>query len=104
MSSFDRSEFVIELKSLGTEKVREFLASGHWLSPAEECAKEWLEHQDKRLSSQLEARNEARSEENLSISRKALSNSQRATRIAISAIVLSIIMAIYEIIKWYSSH
>jgi hypothetical protein len=43
-----------------------------------------------------------RSEESLSISRKALDNSRLATRIAISAIVLSIIMATYEIIKWYS--
>ena len=41
-------------------------------------------------------------EESLSISRKALSNSRLATRIAISAIVLSIIMAIQKIIEWSS--
>jgi hypothetical protein len=47
-------------------------------------------------------RKDEREEETLSISRKALDNSRLATRIAISAIILSIIMATYEIIKWYS--
>ena len=48
------------------------------------------------------ARSEARSEESLSISRKAFLASRSAYRIAISAIVLSIIMAIQKIIEWYS--
>ena len=55
------------------------------------------------------ARSDERSEESLSISRqalrnsdKALSNSRLATSIAISAIVLSIIMAIQKLIEWFS--
>jgi len=42
-------------------------------------------------------------EETLSIARKALRNSERATWRSTSAIVLSIIMAIHELIKWYSN-
>ena len=49
------------------------------------------------------ARAEARSEESLSISRKAFVTSRSAYRIAISAIVLSIIMAIQKLIEWFSS-
>ena len=50
----------------------------------------------------LSVKEAERSDESLSISRKALRNSERATNIAISAIVLSISMAILEIIKWLS--
>ena len=103
-ADFVRSEFVETLKSLGAEKVREKLSRGEWLWPANECAEEWLRHEDNRTRSEADARAEAREEENLSISRKALRNSERATRIAISAIVLSISMAILEIIKWHSKN
>lgn len=48
------------------------------------------------------AERDARDEDSLSISRKALRNSDRATNIAISAIVLSIVMAIQKVIEWYS--
>jgi hypothetical protein len=41
-------------------------------------------------------------DESVSIARKALANSRLATRIAISAIVLSIAMAVQKIIEWYS--
>lgn len=68
-------------------------------------------------SSEILTRQETREEESLSISRKALTVSERAneiaeiafessrlaTSIAISAIILSIIMAIKEIIEWYAS-
>ncbi len=56
----------------------------------------------KGVSVEAEAREEARSEESLSISQKALDNSRLATRISISAIVLSIIVAMLEVIRWYS--
>ena len=64
----------------------------------------WVRAKEKEVSATAaSARSEARSEESLSISRKALRNSDRATWIATSAIVLSIIMAIQKIIEWLPS-
>jgi hypothetical protein len=72
---------------------------------------QWLPHAEQHIAavqvlhereSMSKRRAELRSEESLSISRKALRNSDRAIIIAISAIVLSIIMAIQKIIEWYS--
>lgn len=82
--------------------VRIAIASNHYSPDTVGIAQEWLSRREEARSSAAFARSEARSEESLSISRKALDNSRLATRIAISAIVLSIIMAMYEIIKWYS--
>lgn len=93
-----------EFDGLGESEVRASMARGDWtLYPIKYgCAVEWCRLKEEARSSAAAARAEAREEESLSISRKALSNSERATRIAISAIVLSIIMAMYEIIKWLS--
>lgn len=83
-------------------EVRERLARREYHSEQVPIVQEWLRRKEEARSSDAAARSEKREEENLSISRKALGNSERATRIAISAIVLSIIMATLEIIKWYS--
>jgi hypothetical protein len=101
-ADFERRAFVDELNLLGAEAVREKLSRGEWLWPADQCAEDWLKHEDMRLHLESQARAEDREGETLSISRKALANSERATRIAIYAVVFSIIMAIPEIIKWYS--
>ena len=53
-------------------------------------------------SAWLEGKKVERSEESLSISRKALANSRSATVIATMAMILSTIMAIQKIIEWYS--
>ena len=63
----------------------------------------WVRMKEAERASASASRKEAREEETLSIARKALSNSRFATRIAISAIVLSITMAIQKIIEWYST-
>ena len=102
-ADFVATEFVEELKLLGANEVRMRLSRAEWGWPAKECAEEWLAHEDARIRLEADERAEVREEENLSISRKALRNSERATRIAISAIILSISMAILEVIKWYSS-
>ena len=78
------------------------IAAGHYNTDDAAVAQEWLRRKGAARTSAAADRSEAREEESLSISRKALSNSQLATRIAISAIVLSIAMATLEIITWYS--
>lgn len=103
MSHTMGESFRAKLESLGPEEVRLRLSLRTWSPIDKEFAEEWLAHEDGKAERAATARSEARSEESLSISRKALVNSRLATRIAISAIVLSIIMATYEIIKWYSS-
>ncbi|MDP1679385.1 MAG: hypothetical protein Q8L02_04590 [Candidatus Nitrotoga sp.] len=84
------------------EDVRQRLAAGQYHDPNKGIAQEYLASVDRKEAALVAARSEAREEENLSISRKALRNSERATRIAISAIMLSISMAILAIIQWYS--
>lgn len=66
-------------------------------------AKEWISPRESARDAEVTACKEAREEESLSISRKALDNSRSATRIATIAIALSTIMAMQEIIEWYSS-
>jgi hypothetical protein len=95
---YNKDETFSLCASLGVVVVRERLLLGQFHVGQKPHAEAWLSLHE----SSVKDRAEAREEESLSISRKALSNSERATRIAISAIVLSIIMAIYEIIKWYS--
>ena len=95
-----RKEIRQQLEEWGEAKVKQMLADGHPFfgqvdSPYQTEVLLWL-------AEITEARLEARAEESLAISRKSLRNSELATRIAISAITLSIIMAILEIIKWYS--
>ena len=84
------------------QEVRERLAAGQYEQPNAGIAQEYLASIDRKEAAVAAARAEAREEESLSISRKALRNSERATRIAISAIALSISMAILAIIKWHS--
>lgn len=97
---------IVRLEALGEDAVRVELAKGNMgdvpTHPYRRVVEDWLRSQSSIREAASADRAEAREEENLSISRKALANSERATRIAISAIVLSISMAILEIIKWYS--
>ena len=84
------------------EDVRRRLAEGQYRAPNDTIAREYLDSIDRKEAALAAARAEEREEESLSISRKALRNSERATRIAISAISLSISMAMLAIIQWYS--
>ena len=84
------------------EDVRRRLAEGQYRAPNDTIAKEYLDSIDRKEAALAAVRAEEREEESLSISRKALRNSERATRIAISAIALSISMAILALIQWYS--
>lgn len=84
-SDFDRSEFVGDLKAMGAAVVREKLSRGEWLWPADECAEEWLRHEDDRLKSEAALRDEARSEETLAIAKEANRFASEANLIARSA-------------------
>lgn len=84
------------------EDVRRRLAEGQYRAPNDTIAREYLDSIDRKEAALAAARAEEREEESLSISRKALRNSERATRIAVSAIALSISMAILAILQWYS--
>jgi CHASE3 domain sensor protein len=84
-----------ELQQLGEKTVKTRLLNGDYGQPLSinyECVNAWL-------SSTESERADARAEESLSISRKALRNSKWATVIAIIAIVLSTMTAI--IIAWF---
>ncbi len=84
------------------QEVRERLAAGQYSQPHASIAQEYLASIERKQAAAVAARAEAREEESLSISRRALRNSERATRISIGAITLSISMAILAIIQWYS--
>ena len=94
---FDRVTYGVthaQLDGLEEKAVRYSLAKDEYGAPgtkSHEIVLSWLASKDAE-----------RAAESLSISRKALRNSERATRIAISAIILSISMAILAIIQWYS--
>lgn len=94
---FDRVAYGVtprQLDALREKDVRYSLAKGEYGTPgsmSHDIVLSWLASKDTE-----------RTTESLSISRKALSNSRLATRIAISAIVLSIAMAIQKIIEWFS--
>ena len=95
-----------KLEAMGEDSVRKGLIQG--IPPADGsehrlAVEGWVEMKAAERSAASASRKESREEESLSISRKALSNSRLATRIAISAIVLSIAMAIQKIIEWYST-
>lgn len=85
------------LNSQGLLEVRRLRLQNHFHSLDGQAVESWLAVKD----AEGKARADDRSEESLSISCKALRNSDRATNIAISAIVLSIIMAIQKLIEWY---
>jgi type IV secretory pathway component VirB8 len=87
--------FMQKLEAHGNVRnVRERLASGKYHSEQVDIVKEWLRRKEEERSAETADRAEAREEENLSISRKALRNSQRANIIAIIAMVLSAATAI----------
>jgi hypothetical protein len=111
MPQIDETEFLSKLDALGEEKVRLNLTQKVWTKDSGKLslAEEWLRRQDASRNNSLEAEKSSReermianAEEANSIARSALSNSRFATRMATSAIMLSISMAILEIIKWYS--
>lgn len=94
------------LEAMGEDAVRNGLLQG--IPPADgsehrSAVEGWVKMKEAERSSAASTRKEAREEETLSIARKALSNSRLATRIAISAIALSIIMAIQKVIELYSA-
>ena len=94
---FDKGVYGVthrELDAIDEKAVRYSLAKGEYGAPGSKSYDIVL--------AWLAIKEAARADESLSISRKALSNSQLATRIAISAIVLSAIMAIQRIIAWLS--
>ena len=94
---FDRVAYGVthrQLDALNEKDVRYSLAKGEYGTPgstSHDIVLSWLASKDTE-----------RATESLAISRKALSNSRLATRIAISAIVLSIAMAIQKIVEWVS--
>ena len=101
-----RESIFKKCEALGEEDVRN--KSPHWDSRKREFSEEWLRIQESKRETARLNRSEEREEESLSISRKALRisesavlSSKRAKNIAISAFVLSIIMAIYEIMKHF---
>lgn len=89
-------EIINKIDGMSIKEARDAIANGQFGdfdSPNQSLALS-------RLNSRESLARDAREEESLSISRKALSNSRLATRIAISAIILSVIMAIGTIISW----
>jgi hypothetical protein len=116
-ADFEVDKFALELESLGVDDVREKLKRGHWMPFVAAYAENWLQLEEKKRADISASRAEVRDEESLSISRKALDKSAEANliaskalessrfanRMAICAIILSIAMAILEIIKWHSS-
>jgi len=114
-----------KLDAKGLSKVKQELSIGIYSGKNKNYAEEWVRVQEEAIESERESRKESREEESLSISRKALEHSDRANEIseeatsiaraalessrsanwiAKSAIILSIIMAIKEIIEWYSNN
>jgi len=93
----------LHFESIGIEGVLSEIAEGKFgtgASVAKLEAEAWVAAERAKRDSTATARKEAREKESLSISRKALRNSERATNIAISAIVVSIVMAVQKIVEW----
>jgi hypothetical protein len=104
--------FFSELASQGEEVVRKRLARGDFANHKIPLVQEWLRLQEERRLNNAVSRSEAREEESLSISRKALAISEEANSIsdkarryarwsniiAIIAIIISAAVAIYEYI------
>ena len=86
-------------EKLGEIGVAKFIAEDKDNSALLPLAKVWLAGKDRERA----LSDEARAEESLSNSRRALDISESASRRALIAIALSTTMAIYEIIKWASS-
>jgi len=86
------------LNSQGPLEIRRLRLQKHFHSQDWQAVDSWLAVKE----AEGKARADERSEESLSVSRKALDNSRSARRIAIGAIALSIIMAVQKLIEWYS--
>lgn len=92
-------------EAIGIDGVLSEIAEGRFgagPSVAKSEAEAWVAAERAKRDSAALSRKEAREEESLSIARKALSNSQRATTIAIFAVVVSVAMAIQKLIEWLS--
>jgi hypothetical protein len=76
------------------EDVRRRIAAWSYREPQLGIAKEWIAKKERARQDERTARAEAREEESLSIAREALDASAHANRIAIFAIVVSIVTAI----------
>jgi hypothetical protein len=90
--------FIDDLEKLGEAEVRKRLQNGGFgLLGSQNYAavQEWLRGKECKREDDFNARQEAREEESLSISRKALRVSKWARIIAIAAIVVSTITAIF---------
>jgi hypothetical protein len=80
--------------------VRKRLAGGGYNAQHKKLAEEWLRKREQLRQDAQRARVDAREEENLEISRKALTNSVTATRAAYIALIVSVIVAAIEVIRW----
>jgi hypothetical protein len=90
--------FTDDLEKLGEAEVRRRLQNEGFGQPGSQnysSVQEWLSAKKREREDALNARREAREEESLSISRKALRISKWAMIIAIAAIVFSTITAIF---------
>jgi len=83
-------------------EVRERLAKGLYSSQHKALAEEWLRREEVARAESAAERKEARDEESLSIARRALANSQKSTRIAVLALILSVVLAALKVIEWTS--
>ncbi len=93
--------FLQQLEAYDNElEVRERIAHGQYNAQHQAIAQEWLRRKEESRSAASLAKRDAREEETMYIARKALSNSNRANMIAISAIIFSVIAA--AIIAWYT--
>jgi hypothetical protein len=92
-------------EAIGIEGVLSEIAEGTFgagPSLAKSEAEAWVAAERAKRDGSALSRKEAREEETLSIARKALSNAQRATIIAIFAVIVSIAMAAQKLVEWLS--
>ncbi len=93
-----KKAYIEKLESMPFEEARRKIRHGELGSeigsPNHAFFLSWLDNKEAEL-------HEKHQEKSLSISRKALFTAQKATRIAIIAIIFSIIMVILEIFKQY---
>ncbi|MEK6210594.1 MAG: hypothetical protein AABM64_09565 [Pseudomonadota bacterium] len=76
------------------DAVRKRIAAESYSARHAQIAQWWLDRRAEAATLEAATRAEAREEENLSISRAALRISDRANKIAVSAIILSVVTAI----------
>ena len=81
-------------------EVRRRIAEGLYSEPHLGIAQEWVRRQEASRSEAASSRKEAREEESLSISRRALRNSILATIIATIAIIVATREIIWSAVMW----